>query len=127
MSEKMIRVLKVEPGKEPEVTTLKNELYALQDAVSIGAKERGCIEIVALEVGVCLLLNEEGKLLMLTPNRRLGNDFLAGVFYVVGTSGENLCSLNDEQIQKYMDMFKEPDTFDPFTYIDYILDNMEMC
>ena len=37
--EKEITVLKVSPHKKPEVVTLKNELSALQEAVSSGVKD----------------------------------------------------------------------------------------
>ena len=37
MKEKEIKVLMVEPGKAPSVTTIINELSSLQKAVSVGA------------------------------------------------------------------------------------------
>ena len=37
--EKEITVLKVSPHKKPEAVTLKNELSALQEAVSSGVKD----------------------------------------------------------------------------------------
>ena len=37
--EEEITVLKVSPHKKPEVDTLKNELSALQEAVSSGGKD----------------------------------------------------------------------------------------
>ena len=40
MKEKVIKVLKIEPGKLPKVVELKNELTALQEAVAIGADYR---------------------------------------------------------------------------------------
>ena len=43
MKERYIKVLKVEPKSDPVVHTLKNELTALQDAVSIGADYKGLI------------------------------------------------------------------------------------
>ena len=38
MKEDNIRVLKVEPQKEPEVVTLKNDLEAMQEADAAAAK-----------------------------------------------------------------------------------------
>ena len=112
MKEKMIRVLKVEPGKLPKVVELENNLIALQEAVSIGADYRGLIEIVSLDNKTCLLMNEEGKLLSLEPNRRWGKDILCGVFYVVGQNKNgDLCSLDDAAIEKYAQHFMVPDTF----------------
>ena len=62
MKDNVIKVLKVEPKKKPEICLLENELQALQEAVSIGAEYTGLIEIINLDRGVCLLCNEEGKL-----------------------------------------------------------------
>ena len=94
MKQKEIRVLMVEPGKHPKVTTITNDLDSLQKAVSIGCEQQGLIEIVGIEDRVCILCNEEGKLIGLEGNRRLGNDILVGVFYVVGEDGRgNLVSL----------------------------------
>ena len=112
MKQKEITVLMVEPGQHPRVTTLKNDLDSLQKAVSIGADQQGLIEIISLENGDCILCNEEGKLLSLEPNRRLGQDILCGVFYVVGQNKSgDLCSLDDAALAKYAQHFMVPDTF----------------
>ena len=74
MTQKEITVLMVEPGKHPKVTTLKDDLDSLQKAVSIGADYQGLIEFVSLGNGDCIMCNEEGKLIGLDGNRRLGDD-----------------------------------------------------
>lgn len=71
----------VEPGKNPKVTTLQNDLDSLQTAVSIGADYQGLIEIVPLGNGDCILCNEEGKLIGLDGNRRVGRDIIVLVSY----------------------------------------------
>lgn len=110
MKEKTIRVLKVEPGNIPYVITLNNDLDSLQKAVSIGCDHQGLIEIIDIADNIAILCNEEGKLLGLEGNRRLGNDIIVGVFYVVGTDDEgNLCSLTVEQIKHYGNMFFVPE------------------
>ena len=110
MKEKTIRVLKVEPDNIPYVITLNNDLDSLQKAVSIGCDHQGLIEIIDIADNVAILCNEEGKLLGLEGNRRLGNDIIVGVFYVVGTDDEgNLCSLTIEQIKHYGNMFFVPE------------------
>lgn len=110
MKEKTIRVLKVEPGNVPYVITLNNDLDSLQKAVSIGCDHQGLIEIIDIADNVAILCNEEGKLLGLEGNRRLGNDIIVGVFYVVSTDDEgNLCSLTVEQIKHYGNMFFVPE------------------
>ena len=106
MKEKTIKVLKVEPKKLPEVCELENELDALQKAVSIGADYQGLIEILYINERICILCNEEGKLIGLEPNRRIRNDILCGVFYVTGQDEEgNITSLSDDEIETFKSVF----------------------
>ena len=113
MGKKKITVLMVEPGKHPMVTTLDNDLDSLQKAVSIGADYQGLIEIIGIGNGDCILCNGEGKLIGLEGNRRIGNDIIAGVFYIMseGEDGE-LASLSEEKIKSYTERFWEPEAFD---------------
>lgn len=112
MKERYIKVLKVEPKSAPVVHTLKNELTALQDAVSIGADYRGLIEVIDLNDTVCVLCNEESKMIGLEPNRRFVDDILCGVFYVVGQNRRReFVSLSEEQIEQYSQIFANIDTF----------------
>lgn len=113
MKEKEIMVLMVEPGKHPRVTTLANDLDSLQKAVSIGSDYQGLIEIISIGNGDCLLCNEEGKLIGLDGNRRLGNDIIVGVFYIMGEDEDgNLVSLSERKIKHYTKLFWEPEVFD---------------
>ena len=110
MKEPTIHVLQVEPHKHPQRITLPNDLDSLQKAVSIGSDYQGLIELVWLEDGVLILCNEDGKLSGLEPNRRLGNDILCGVFYVVSEDDEgNLASLSPAMIDQYAHLFWEPE------------------
>ena len=111
MREKQVKALMIEPNKKPCVVELMTDLDSLQKAVSIGAPEQGLIEFVYLEDNVSLLLNEEGKLIGLEPNRRLGNDILVGVVYVVAENDEGeLISLTEAQQERYSKMFE---SFEP--------------
>ncbi len=114
MKEKVIKVLKVAPGEEPVVCELDNNLSSLQEDVSIGADYVGLIEIIPLTSKVCIVCNEEAKLIGLSPNRYLDGDILCGVFYVTGQNrnGE-LTSLSEKQIKEYMDMFREIEFIPP--------------
>ena len=108
-----ITVLKVAPMCAPEVATIKNDLRSLQEAVSINAPYVGLIEIVNIDAKTCILCNEEGKLLGLAPNRRLGYDILCGVFYVVGQDSRgNLTSLAPAAIERYQKVFATPGIID---------------
>ncbi len=103
---KEIKVVMVEPNKQPTVTTLKTKLENLQESVG------GLIEIIDIEDNVCILCNEEGKLIGLEGNRRLANDILVGTFYVCGSDNEGeLTSLTPSQINRYIKIFREPQTF----------------
>ena len=75
-----IRVLMVEPNKHPKEFLLETTLPALQEAVG------GLIDIVDIDDGICILLNDAGKLAGLEGNRRVGNDVIFGNFYVCGSS-----------------------------------------
>ena len=113
MTQKEITVLMVEPGKHPKVTTLKDDLDSLQKAVSIGADYQGLIEFVSLGNGDCIMCNEEGKLIGLDGNRRLGDDILVGVFYIMSENEDGeLVSLSEKKIKRYTELFWEPETFD---------------
>ena len=90
----------------------KADLTSLQKAVSIGADYQGLIEIITIDNGVCLLCNEEGKLIGLEGNRRIGNDIIAGVFYIVGENNDgDLISLTEEQMQTYKERFRNPEYY----------------
>ena len=107
---KQIKAIMVEPNKRPWVVDLNDDLDSLQKAVSIGAPEQGLIEFVYLEDNVSILCNEEGKLIGLEPNRRLGDDILCGVFYVVAENDDGeLVSLTEAQQDRYSEIFREPD------------------
>ena len=85
---------------------LENSLEAMQEAVG------GLIDIIDLEQDTCILLNDEGKLMGLEGNRRFYDDIIVGNFYICGSDEEgNLTSLTDEQMEKYKEIFYEPQEF----------------
>ena len=110
MKKKTIKVLKVAPHCKPEIVTLTNALEALQEAVSEGADSVGLIEIIPLTDTASLLCNEEGKLIGLEPNRRIGYDVICGTFYVVGEDREgNLTSLSTKDMDYFKVRFAVPE------------------
>ena len=128
MKEKTITVLKVEPMKAPVSCRLTNDLTSLQEAVSIGADYVGLIEIVELDANTCILCNEEGKLIGLTPNRRLGCDILCGVFYVVGQDRHgNFTSLSGEQQKAYSAYFATPEIISYEEAAEALLSGFYIC
>ena len=118
MKEKFIEVVKVSPQKPAKIVKIENTLEGLQKAVSIEAPYIGLIEIIQPDNEedwqICLLCNEEGKILNLPPNRRIGNDIICGTFYITSQDRfGNLASLNETQKQKYLKRFAEPEFIDP--------------
>jgi len=110
MKEKVIKVLKIAPHCKPEIMELVNKLDNLQEAVSEGADSIGLIEIIPLTDTVSLLCNEEGKLIGLEPNRRIGYDVICGTFYVVGEDREgNLTSLSAKDMEYFKVRFAVPE------------------
>ena len=105
----LMRVVYVEPNKPPYVAEIENTLEGKQRAV------QGYIEPVYIENdGTCLIGNEEAKLIGMEGNRRIGNSIYAGPLYVTRDNGVGgLCSLTDEQVQKYSEMFAEPHDISP--------------
>lgn len=107
MKEGAIQVLKVEPGKAPEAVTIPNTLEAMQQMVG------GYIEVIPLD-DVCLVCNEEGKLMGLPGNRRLRNDIIAGTFFLAGNTPEGgFRSLTQEQADRWSQRFAQPESFQP--------------
>ena len=97
-----IRVLKVEPGRAPEEIDMPNTLDAFQAAVG------GDIEVLGLDSDTALICSEEGKLMGLPPNRRVGGDTIAGTFLIAGDADGGFCSLSDEDAAYYARQFAQP-------------------
>lgn len=107
-----MKVLVVEPEKEPYVKEISSGLSSLQKEVG------GFIEAVyPFEDPVAIICNEEGKLEGLPLNRALRDedghvyDIIAGTFLIAGLSEDNFCSLDDAQIEKFSAMYKKPELF----------------
>ena len=64
---------------------------------------------------VAFVCNDEGKLIGLPLNRRIGGDIIAGTFIVCGIDNRNasFSSLSDEQVKRYSDMFKKIEIYMP--------------
>ena len=99
-----INVLIVEPNKTPRRATISNEYEEIRDIVG------GRIQTYPLAKDAELVCNEEGKLMKLTGNRRVGEDIIAGTFIIVGADGgEEFISLTDKQIEEYEKIFWNPE------------------
>ena len=94
-----IRVIIVEPNKEPLTVKIKNTLEEKQNIVG------GLIEFYELEHNVDLIYNEESKILNLDFNRIIKNDVVCGTFIIAGQKNGYSISLSRKQIQKYKKEF----------------------
>lgn len=101
-----MKILIVEPQKVPYEAEINKDLASMQKIVG------GLIQAVDLDENTCLVCNEEGKFIGLEGNRRVGRDIIAGTFFLCGFNEEGeFTSLNDEQIEKYSNRFKEPERY----------------
>ncbi len=107
-----INVLLVRPGQPAVEGMLGGDLKSEQAFVG------GLIEpVYPFEEPVCIICNEEGKLMGLEPNRALKDedgkvvDIVCGNFFICGCGEDNFCSLSPEQMEKYKQMFLEPECF----------------
>jgi hypothetical protein len=95
-------VLKVEPNKLPYEKYIINDLKAMQSEVN------GLIEMIDIDDHICIVCNEEGKILDLELNRVVGNDIIAGNFFVVRFNDDgDTISLSKEEIKKYSDQYNQ--------------------
>ena len=64
--------------------------------------------MIDIDDNICLVCNEEGKLFGMDLNRVVGNDIIAGNFFIsrFNETGD-LVSLTSEQIEKYKEKYNE--------------------
>lgn len=103
----MMKILVLENNKPPYVAEIRHDISAMQSVVG------GCIEPIYFEPkgdAICWC-NDEFLLHDFAPNRVIGNTIVHGTCYISGDGvnedGEyDSCSLTDEQIEKYANMFR---------------------
>ena len=111
--EDKIRVVLVEPGKyarEAEIGTSLSELQEVCD---------GLIQtFYPFEEMVCIVCNDEGKINGMPLNRAIKDtetgeliDIIAGPFFICDCSTENFGSLSQDQMDRCLEQFKNPERF----------------
>ena len=104
--EKTIRILKIEPQKLPYEKEINNDLEGIQGEVE------GLFECIYLDDNCILVCNEEGKLNGMELNRGVGNDIIAGPFFIAGDSCDGeFISLTEEQVEQYTNEFSKIQEF----------------
>jgi len=102
-SNREIKVMIFEPGKEPYTAVLEDSLEHRQALVG------GEIECISLPHKTVLCCNAAGKWLGLSANRKLGNETIHGTSFLYGDTPEGRgVSLTEEQIAYFQDCFTEP-------------------
>jgi hypothetical protein len=100
---KKVRALLIPVQQEPKVIIVEDNFREMQKLVG------GYIEYFQLDSNTNAILNEEGKINGMEGNRLVGNEIICGDFLVVGDNGMGeSASLTDEQVSKYMEIFKMP-------------------
>lgn len=103
-----MKVVICEPGQYARIAEIEPTLTAEQQVVG------GLIDCVYPWPNdmAALVCNDEGKLNGLPLNRALEDyDVIAGTFFICGISGENFCSLTEEQTARYLQKFRAPEVF----------------
>lgn len=105
-AEKKIRILKFEPQQLPYEKEIVYDWQNVQEEVE------GLFECVYLDNNCILVCNDEGKLNGMELNRRVGNDIVAGPFFIVGDSKDgDFISLTDNQIKQYTEQLGQIQEF----------------
>ena len=101
-SNREIRVMIFEPGKEPYTAVLEDSLEHRQALVG------GEIECISLPHETVLCCNAGGKWMGLPVNRQLRNDTIHGTFFLYGDTPEGHgLSLTENQIAYFRRYFTE--------------------
>jgi len=101
----LMRIVYVEPHRPAFEAEIPHEYEAESKAVG------GLIECVGNGDETCIVCNDEGKLIGMEGNRHLDNgvSIIAGPFFVCGETLDDFRSLTDEETQKYLERFSEPE------------------
>lgn len=101
-----MKILVVEPRKRPRRANIPHTLEDMQRIVG------GYIEIIAPFDDPCVLVcDEEGKNKGYEANRLVGQDIIAGTFFIAGVDGEDLADLPEELADKYKTLLQYPQVF----------------
>lgn len=108
----LCKVVLVEPEKPARIAEMDLSLESMQSTVG------GLIQaIYPWEDEVALVCNDEGKILELPPNRALTDengavyDIVCGTFFICGLTEDNFGSLSAELAEKYLEKFRNYQTF----------------
>lgn len=112
MEKDTIKVIVCRPKETAQIIEIPHTLEQMQELVD------GYIQaIYPFDDPVAIIANDEGKLIGLPLNRALRTedgqlyDIVAGTMFLCGLGEEDFTSVPDNLLQKYYDMYKEPEIF----------------
>ena len=98
----LIKAIILRPGHAPKITEIEDELRTYQKIVD------GYIEPVTIGNELVALVNEEGKLLGMSPNFSIGYTTIVGPAVIVRDRGDvTYESLTDKQIDEALQIYEE--------------------
>ena len=111
-SENLIKVVVIEPNKAPYTAKIENYFKAMQRMVG------GLIECTyPFEDDTVVFSNEESKLNGMDGNRTVNGELYAGPLFIArDMPGGETGSLTESQIEKYLDRFKEIESYTCLLY-----------
>ena len=113
MKKEKIRVLQIEPMMPPKIFYIEPSMRAFRKAVDADNIKHGGVEAKKLERNIYAIFNKDRFLANLEPNRRVGDDILAGNIYIIATNNNRFpISLTDEQVSRYALRFWNVESFD---------------
>ena len=106
--EEEMDVLERYSGQASPLSSLQSVCGA-GDVVAMQELVGGHIEVIDYQ-GACLICNEDGKLLGLEPNRRIGQDVIVGTFFLANSDLEGrMFSLSEEDLALFQQQFAQPE------------------
>ena len=111
-AEKGMTVVACYPGKTAQVIEIDGSLESMQQFVG------GYLQaLYPFDDPVAIVCNEEGKLNRMELNRALYSesgemiDIIAGPMFICSLGEEDFSSISGEMLEKYLEKFKQPETF----------------
>lgn len=109
-----VRCLMLLPGKAPEEIYIPDRLDAWQNTVSDHGEESLMEVTYPFDDNAVIVGNEEAKLIPMQGNRHIGGQVYAGPLFIVGDNGMGeFCDLTDKQVEKYNELFADPEDISP--------------
>lgn len=98
--EELIQVIAVKPYSAPAPLRIENTLQAFQDFVG------GYIETITIADDLCIVCNEDGRLMNLPPNCTICGVAFVGNIMIVKTDGAEFTDMTDEEAESFLDIWR---------------------